>query len=529
MIQERLRKQDILLATVRVHKVSPSDILQALEKSKPENFNIIDAWTYQDLYDVLKQLVVEKVVVKSQVQEEQTQENLNQSIFYINDENQYRETIKCRRVEENLLVRYFNDNPLTILQPKIKEYKIVDEGTFTPNYVSYKIELSEFDCIVWRRFECFYWLQEQLTLIYPDCLIPPLPAKTFIRKFRPNHLSKRSRMLEQFLSAILSNQLLRSSELVEGFLLTNDDVKYQQLVLASQALKKPVKISEFLNTSGEFQIEYNHFDNQYFIDMNNYLTHTNDVYKDLTNSSRVMVDSMNDFTQKVGFMIGNVTRMKEQTVEFNKKTRIGNLFMLEQVYSFLERYLTDWNQSLIGLSKVVNENFYEFFRFQRDMQNRCHELIKQRNNTQSQFLKENQDLLKKKYKYYSSEPIEKWQLSTELDRVKIQANKELAIQLMFPQQTQQVKDLQQRYAFINKQAYEQITEYFDNKTVVYSTRLAQMSKMKKVHAQEQAQIIDDISQSIQKILQLREGKYDDVQQEWIDIFNQDILISNIIQ
>lgn len=46
MIQDRLRKQDILLATVRVHKVSPSDILQALEKSKPDNFNIIDAWTY---------------------------------------------------------------------------------------------------------------------------------------------------------------------------------------------------------------------------------------------------------------------------------------------------------------------------------------------------------------------------------------------------------------------------------------------------------------------------------------------------
>lgn len=44
--------------------------------------------------------------------------------------------------------------------------------------------------------------------------------------------------------------------------------------------------------------------------------------------------------------------------------------------------------------------------------------------------------MKKKFKYYASEPIEKWQLSTELDRVKVKDNKELAISLMFPKETQ---------------------------------------------------------------------------------------------
>jgi hypothetical protein len=56
------------------------------------------------------------------------------------------------------------------------------------------------------------------------------------------------------------------------------------------------------------------------------------------------------------------------------------------------------------------------------MQNQCLELITNRNKAQSKFLKEQQDLLKKKHKYFVSEPIEKWEMTTEMDRVKIKSS-----------------------------------------------------------------------------------------------------------
>lgn len=34
-------------------------------------------------------------------------------------------------------------------------------------------------------------------------------------------------------------------------------------------------------------------------------------------------------------------------------------------------------------------------------------------------MKEQQDLLKKKIKYFQSEPMEKWELAAEVDRVKV--------------------------------------------------------------------------------------------------------------
>jgi len=114
----------------------------------------------------------------------------------VNDEFNYREFIKCKQLPGNQVSGYLKQNPNMILQPKIPEYLIVDEGTFSPKYVNYRVEIHGLDTSVWRRVEHFHWLAESLALQFPDSLIPPLPAKTIIRKYTPAHLSKRCKMLE---------------------------------------------------------------------------------------------------------------------------------------------------------------------------------------------------------------------------------------------------------------------------------------------------------------------------------------------
>lgn len=62
--------------------------------------------------------------------------------------------------------------------------------------------------------------------------------------------------------------------------------------------------------------------------------------------------------------------------------------------------------------------------------------------------------MKKKYKYFTTEPIEKWEMVTELDKIKIKQSQTLSYHFMLPKETQEVEELKMRFAYINRQAYQ---------------------------------------------------------------------------
>lgn len=50
----------------------------------------------------------------------------------------------------------------------------------------------------------------------------------------------------------------------------DDDVKFKQMTVASEVLKKPVRYADYATIEGEVMLEYNPWLNQYFMDMNGY-------------------------------------------------------------------------------------------------------------------------------------------------------------------------------------------------------------------------------------------------------------------
>lgn len=64
---------------------------------------------------------------------------------------------------------------------------------------------------------------------------------------------------------------------------------------------------------------------------------------------------------------------------------MGSIPLVEFAYTLLEEYLLEWHKNLNGLKNTLNENLYEFFRFQRDMQSKCVDLINNRNKAASKY------------------------------------------------------------------------------------------------------------------------------------------------
>ncbi|CAD8187821.1 unnamed protein product [Paramecium pentaurelia] len=527
---ERLKKQDLLLSAVLYEKIPKEELIQHLSQVRGEQFDLIDSWAYEALEAEVKSMVEKKHEEFKRTRTMSMEEEiLIKPNVIINDEKNYRETIQCKQLAPNRIVLYYVENPQIIIQPRIPEYKIIEGNTFTPNYVNYCVVVGQFGSNVWRRVEHFYWLQEALQQQYPDSLIPPLPAKTLFRKFTPEHISKRCKMLEQFLSAILNNHLLRQSDFIEGFLFLDDDIKFKQLQASSTVLKQPTKYSDYANQEGQVILEFNPMMDKYFMDINNYMLNTNDIYKELTDNSRFMVNSMKDFIVKVKNLAGSIGSLKEATKAFNLKNIVGSLPLLEFVYTLLEEYFVDWSTNLNKLVNTLNENLYEFFRFQRDMQNQCVELISNRNRAQCKYLKEFQDLMKKKHKYFTTEPIEKWEMITEIDKIKIKQSQILSYHFMLPKETQEVEELKMRFAYINRQAYQQITQYFDNKGISYTTRMCNMSIRKKENAAQHTQYVEKIASQFMQIVAMRNGEIPNLKQEWIDQYLNPLRISCIIR
>jgi hypothetical protein len=100
-----------------------------------------------------------------------------------------------------------------------------------------------------RRYNDFFWLQSHLSVLHPDCVIPPLPEKTGVMgtmgsmsiptrplssiisvplfsldKFSPEFLEYRRRELERFLRRVGSHPVLGRHADVIAFLEANDEV-----------------------------------------------------------------------------------------------------------------------------------------------------------------------------------------------------------------------------------------------------------------------------------------------------------------
>lgn len=83
----------------------------------------------------------------------------------------------------------------------------------------------------------------------------------------------------------------------------------------------------------------------------------------------------------------------------------------------LEGFLKHWHHNIEDMLKSYKQGFYEFFRFQREMQDQCLDMVNLRNRLENVFYKHDRELDGKKEKYFHSQPVEKWDMQGDYDRI----------------------------------------------------------------------------------------------------------------
>ena len=128
----------------------------------------------------------------------------------------------CKLLEKSIL----NDKEIkvTVKNPKTNEKTLLSLA-----YVTYEVYTEPYLWLVRRRYNDFSLLRNILCKFYPRNLIPPLPEKKIGgKRFQPEFIEKRMKILQMFLDEVTCNETLKSSDALITFLNVIDHTFFEK-------------------------------------------------------------------------------------------------------------------------------------------------------------------------------------------------------------------------------------------------------------------------------------------------------------
>lgn len=138
----------------------------------------------------------------------------------------------------------------------------VKMGTGMQAYISYRVstktniqDFRETEKIVIRRFSDFVWLHERLMECYKGAIVPSLPGKNAVEKFRftAEFIEVRRKALDVFLNRVTAHPELRKSVDFKNFLEADEDIWAIEKTRSTEGsvfMKKPMDFMQMLKDAG---------------------------------------------------------------------------------------------------------------------------------------------------------------------------------------------------------------------------------------------------------------------------------------
>lgn len=128
-------------------------------------------------------------------------------------------------------------------------------------FVRYKITVStdknaypNREYSIYRRYNQFYWLYNELSFQFPGVIIPGLPEKNYVDHFTDELIESRMRGLEKFIKRIENHPCLSESTLLRNFLTTDEETL--RIFMEEANASKPTMFTQISNWVESKIMEY---------------------------------------------------------------------------------------------------------------------------------------------------------------------------------------------------------------------------------------------------------------------------------
>ena len=368
----------------------------------------------------------------------------------------------CKLLEKSIL----NDKEIkvTVKNPKTNEKTLLSLA-----YVTYEVYTEPYLWLVRRRYNDFSLLRNILCKFYPRNLIPPLPEKKIGgKRFQPDFIEKRMKILQMFLDEVTCNETLKSSDALITFLNVIDHTFFEKKM--KELYNKPFNqnFEDIKTINGKVNTLSQDIDSDiFFSKINSFYTNQKQVFKRLTNS-------LKNFYHNAQTVCQNLEEISKSFGELEKLNKEMNIEEeVTKTYEMLKLFFQERKKILEKENEIIHDKIKGFFKLQKLKINSFIEIIDSRENLRQKYNTEYTKLNSKKEKLYTSvKDINKWEISNaeNIDKPLLLRDKKYAFDHMCSKESQNIESMKKLLEFCNYNNYmafkkinkENVKDFVDN-------------------------------------------------------------------
>ena len=374
--------------------------------------------------------------------------------------------IICKRSEKTVL----NDKEIKVI---IQNPKNSEKSLLTSQYTIYEVCTESMHWLVHRRYSDFDWLRNILSKFFPRILIPPLPGKKMgNRRFEQDFIEKRMKFLQLFMDKVMQNETLKSSEALYAFLSFGDRVQFDRKIKELNSIVPSQYCEDLKTLSGKLTVLYDDFNENYYININNYFKLQYQVYTRLNYNMR-------SFYKNITMACMNLEEVQKdfETLKIlNSKVMMKDSII--KTYEELSIFFKNWKRILFNENEIIKENLKDFFKLQKMENFAFIELIDSREAIRQKYAAEKTKLDAKKERLYKLMDFSKWEIEDnygQVDRALLFRDKNYAFNNMCTKETQALENIHKMLGYANYMNNDQlkaIIKYNEKKFVEITKEFA---------------------------------------------------------
>ena len=509
MEDELNEKQTFLRENILEKGYDPEDFMKLLQSKKGELGLDLSSWSMDELREAVKEFTKENSdfeegnenISPGNLPKDENDENNFPPADEIYDLDKFskdhpegsgpkEEYGKCAITE----FTQFSDKDNIVV--KVTNPEKVSGGIFSKSFISYTLETQPFNFKTKKRYSDFLWLRKTLSLMYSNCVIPPLCKKNYVDRFNETLINKRMRSIEKFLNGLLIHPLIKNSQILFDFLSVQNEEDFYKKKKKYGKITSPTHVGEIKTVEGDIKISVSKEKEIYLKNIEKNCCVTEDLLQKVTKAYKGLLMMMSQVTDKMKEISILWKQVHEKSLKFN------DFYNTSQTYNILSKVMSTWAEAEGQQIDILNIYVREYFRYIKNEYHSMHDMSDIVEARQSIYKKALDKLDNTKENLYKAQDLTQWGLSqTDLEnKMALLKNKDFAFSKMLPKETKRVNmfkafyggylnsiiDEYERLKVLNSKRYKnsindfirRLTDCLTNYHISLADRLTEFSEMK---------------------------------------------------
>ena len=203
----------------------------------------------------------------------------------------------------------------------------------------------------------FKILRDYLLRVYPQVVIPPLPAIK-IKQASARQLRKRQTYFQRFLNAVLRSQVLKTSKFLVAFLSEQNQDQFNLKLLTIEEEVGPRNIYEFRTLTGEIEVEKRRKATKFCDNMS---TFTKQYYK----ISKFIAGRCKELQARAHQLADDYFAIGAELSHFSELMKLTEIPQASKFYRRLGDLVIRNGDHTIRSAELMNQNLAAWFKYLR--------------------------------------------------------------------------------------------------------------------------------------------------------------------